>query len=237
MRALLDFVRRLAAADKRARAQLQQQRREQFLSVHNADTPPPELLTPPPRRMRHDTAFLCICASLMLACGFHLFIKTVIPAFRSVETREHKTREWAQRLTANPPASERDRHNQQLAKELVNLEITSGQEMRSVMVFTAVFLATVFVVFPLLLIWLFVQDYLVLRNGDVGRAELVSRKRWASSGRLSLTTADGRYVGIVRTVPLYVPIGTKLWVLYSPRSPKHVVLCNPNRNHTGLLRK
>jgi hypothetical protein len=240
MNALKRFFNRLAAFSKLARQQrefLLQQKRERFLAVHNSDIAPPEMLAPSPRRMPHDVVFLLIWSSALLLCGFHLFGSSIIPAFRSVERREYETREWVQRLTAKPPANEHDEQNQKLAKELVNLEITSSREMRSVMVLGAAFFATAFVVFPLLLIWLFVEDSLVLRNGKVTRAELVSRKRWASSARLSFTTADGRQVAIVRTIPSYVPIGTKLWVLYSQRSPKRVRLYNPNRNRTGLLRK
>jgi hypothetical protein len=234
--ALKGFFNRLAAFNKTARQQRElfpRQKRERFLAVHNSDVAPPEMFTPLRRRMHYETVFFLICSSALLLQGFCFFGKTVIPAFRSVGTREGEMREWVQKLTAKPPTSERDEQNQKLAGELVNLEVMSGRETRSVMVLATAFFAMVFFAFPLLLIWLFVQDYIVFRNSNVARAAFVSRKRWSSSGRISFATADGRQIGTVARVPSYVPIGTKLWVLYSQRSPKRALVYNSYGERTN----
>jgi hypothetical protein len=216
---------------------LLQQKRERFLNFHNSDTPPPYQPAQQPRRMHFDMALLFIWASLMLLCGLYFFGKTVIPALHSIGTRERETRAWVQKLTVKPSVGERDNRNQQLAKELIDLETESGRELRWTMALAAILFAPMLIGFPLLLIWLLLQTYYLLRSGTIVRGKLVSRRSWNTSARLSFITADGRQVETVpiQRVPIYAPAGTKLWVLYSPRRPKYVLVYRPDGKLPKLL--
>jgi hypothetical protein len=239
MNILTNLFGRLAAAHRRARQQrelLLQQKRERFLTVHNSDTAPPELLIPPPRRLHRHTAFAVIWVSLALLYGVVFLGKTVIPAFKTLEARELEMRNWVQRRTAKPPVNERDARNQKLAREAGELDAESVQALRRIMVLAAILLAAQLIVLPSLLMWLLLRILGQLRNGIVTRAELASRKPWGGSARVSFTTADGKPVETVQTIPVYVPIGAKLWILYSPRCPKRTLVYRPDSALAKLLR-
>jgi hypothetical protein len=227
MNVLKNAFGRLSAANGWARQQREsflRQKRERFLIVHNSDTPPLELLAPPPRRLRWASVFIWIYALFYLFFGIRLFEQTVVGVFWRVEARESETREWVQKLTARPPGNERDANRQRLAKEVGELETQTARQLRWTLFYASIPIALMTIVFPAVLLWFLPRIRHLLRGGTVTRAELASRNHWTSSARLSFVTADGRQVVVKRTVPTYAPSGVKLWVLYSPRNPKHTLV-------------
>lgn len=205
-----------------------QKKRERFLITHNADAPPPELLAPPPRRLRGTIVLAWVWVLLFLLFGIRFFEKTVVSSFKQVEAREVATREWIQKQTAKPPSSERDARNQRLVREVSETEAEAVRELRRIMGFAAIPIVLVTVIAPLLAIWFLIRIHRLLRSGIAVRAEMVSRKSWSGSAHLSFVTTDGRRVETTQTVPVYVPIGAKLWVLYSQQRPKHALLYRPD---------
>jgi NADH:ubiquinone oxidoreductase subunit 5 (subunit L)/multisubunit Na+/H+ antiporter MnhA subunit len=212
---------------RRARQQREsflEQKRERFLNVHKSDTPPSELLAPPPRQLRWTSAFLWICVLFLLFFGIRLFEQTVVGAFRRIDAREIETRGWVQKQTARPPSNEREANRQKLVNEVGSLETETAHQLRWTMLCVAIIFALPTIVFPVALFWLLLRIHHLLRNGTVTRAELVSHKRSSSSGRVSFIATDGRQVEVIRTVPTYAPSGLKLWVLYSSWNPKHALV-------------
>ena len=239
MNILTNFSGRLAAAHRRARQQqklLLQLKRERFLAVHNSDTAPPELLIPPPRRLHCHMAFAVTGVLLALLYGVVFFGKIVTPTFKALEAREFEMRDWVQKRTAKLPVNERDARYQKLAREAGELDAESVEALRRIMILAAILLAAQLIVLPSLLMWLFLRVLGLLRNGIVTRGEFVSRKPWVGSACVSFTTADGKPVETFQTIPAYVPIGAKLWILYSPRCPKHVLVYGPDSGLAKLLR-
>jgi hypothetical protein len=225
VKALTSIFGRLAAAYQRGQQQqelLMKQKHERFLTIHGADTPPPEMLAPPPRRLHRDIWLVWLGLLLWLSLGINTFEKDVITAFRRVEARELETRQWIQKLITKPPAGDRDAINQKLAMEVGETEAEVARQSRRIMLLAAVPFAFITVITPLLGIWLLLRSQHLLRSGIVAHAEVISRRRWTRSARLSFTAIDMRRFVVVKTLPDYVPIGVKLWILYSPRNPKHV---------------
>jgi hypothetical protein len=242
MNILTNLFGRLAAFHRHAQQQqelLLQQKRERFLSVHNSDTPPTELLAPSPRQLRRRVALPFVYISLMLLYGAVFFGITIIPAFKALDVREIEMRNWLQTRTAKPPVDKRDARNQKLTREAAELDAESTQAYRNSMVFHVVICTAFFTMYPLLLIWLHFHILSLLRNGIVTRAEFVSRKSWGGSTRVSFTTTNGTPVETVPTIlaiPVYVPVGAKLWALYSSRCPKRALVYRPDSGLAKLLR-
>ena len=231
---VMNLVGRLLVADRHAREQREailRQKRERFLDIQKSDTPPPELLAPPPRRLRRNElqiALLVVCASFAALWGIAIFAATVIPVFRSIATRERETQAWVQQLTAKPPVDMREARFQQHANEMSALERETARDLRRLTALAAIPLVMSFFVFPSLLIWLLLRRCYVLRNGVCARAELMSRKLWTSYARLSFATVEGKQFTAVQPIPAWVPIGAKLWVVYARRNPTNaVVFGNP----------
>jgi hypothetical protein len=173
----------------------------------------------------------------VLFLGIRFFERTVVCAFRQIEAREVATREWVQKQTAKPPGSEREAKRHKLANEVGDLEAETARQLRRLMFLAAIPFALLTVITPLLVMWFFMRIHCLLRGGAIARAEVVSRKRWTSSARLSFLAADGRHVEVVHTIPPYVPIGVKLWVLYSPRRPRRSLVYRPDAEIAKLLCK
>jgi hypothetical protein len=112
-----------------------------------------------------------------------------------------------------------------------------ARQLRWTILCASTTMALITVVLPVALLWLFSRVCHLLRNGAVTRAELLSRRLWPSSdARLRFATAGGEQVEVTRTIPLYVPIGTRLWVFYSRRNPKRSLVYFPCGEIAKLLR-
>jgi hypothetical protein len=238
MSALKKFFNRLTAynmAARQERESLLQQKRERFRTAHNSNTPPPELLVSPPRRLRCNVPIIWF--SLMLVFGVFVFVKLIGGTFQAIETRELEARTWVQKLTAKPPVTERDARYQRLAQEVGDLESHSAQELRRIMASAAILVALYLVISPLLLICFFLQLHCLLRSGIVARAEVLPRKGWSTRKRLSFATIDGRQVVAVPSIGPWASIGMNVWILYSPRNPKRVWVYHPDEGFSKLLSK
>jgi hypothetical protein len=226
--ALKDFLGRLATSIKaggQQRESLFQQRRKRFLSIHDSVTSPPQLLVLPPRRLRWTSVFVWIYLLLFLFVGVRFFERTVVAAFRQVEAREVETRQWVEKRTAESPHNDREVNRHRLLMEVSELEAETARKSRWTLFYLSIPMALATIVLPMALLWFFLRIRHLLLNGTVTRAEFLSRRLWPSSaGRLRLVTNDGTQVEVIRTVPLSVPVGTTLWVLYSPRNPKHILV-------------
>lgn len=239
MNVLTNLFGRLSAANARARQQrdsLLQQKRERFLNVHKSDTPPHELLASSPRRLSWTSVLVWIYLLLFLLVGVRFFERTVVGAFKQVEVREVETQHWIDKQAAESPRNDREVKRHRLLMEVSELEAETARQSRRTLFYASIPMALMTIILPVALLWLFLQIRHLLRNGRVIRAEFFSRKLWPSSaGRLRFATNDGKQVRIIRTVPLSVPIGTKLWVLYAPGNPKRALVYYPDDIVAKLL--
>jgi hypothetical protein len=133
--------------------------------------------------------------------GVFVLVNLIGETSKAIETREREARQWVQKLTAKPPVTERDAHYQSLAHEVGDLESHSAQELRWIMASALTLVALFIVISPLLLICFFLQLHCLLRSGILARAEVLPRKRWNSSARLSFAITDGRQVEAVQSIP------------------------------------
>jgi hypothetical protein len=240
MNALKKFFNRLAAYNTAARQQRElsfQQRRERFRAIHNSHTPPPELLAPPPRRLRGHLPLKAFSLMLVFAGFAFVNLNLIIRSFQTIETRELETRNWVQKLTDKVPVTERDARYQRLAHEVGDLESRSARELRWTTALAAIVVAFGIIIAPLLMICFFLQIHCLLRSGIVARAEVVSRKDWRSVARLSFTTTEGRQVETLRGVSPWASTGMNVWILYSSRDPKRAWVYNSDGDFSKLLSK
>jgi len=240
MSALKKFFNRLAAYNIVAGQQRKlpfQQRRERFRTVHNSNTPPPELIVSPPRRLRCNMPLIGFSFMLVFAVFAFVNLNLIDRSFQTIETRELEARNWVQKLTAKPPVTERDVRYQRLAHEVDDLESRSAQEQRWLMALAAIPLALFTMITLLLMICFFLQIHCLLRSGIVARAEVVSHKRWRSVALLSFTTTDGRQVETLRSVTPWASTGMNVWILYSSRHPTRVWVYNSDGEFSKLLSK
>jgi hypothetical protein len=238
VRALTKFFNRLAVYNLAAGQQCKlpfQQRRERFRITHDSNTPPHELLAPPPRPLRCNVPFLGF--SFMLVSAVFLYVNLISGSFQTIETREIEARTWVQKLTAKSPVTDRDVRYQRVAREVDDLESHSARELRRIMLLAAIVGASFAMITPLLMSCFFLQIHCLLRSGIVARAKVVSHNRWRSVARLSFTTTDGKQVETLGSAGPWVSPGMDVWILYSSRHPKRAWVYNSDGDFSKLLSK
>jgi hypothetical protein len=243
--ALKDFCSHLAAsikADLQQRDGLSQQRRERFLSIHNSPTAPSELLVLPPRRLPElqflGNAFMVLLSFLYFCVVTVPACLIIISSFRSINAREVEVHQWVRGITSKTPTNARDAQYQQAAKDIGELETSTASVSRWTTATAAIFVvpfALLTLIGPLFWTRYLLRTRHLLRYGLVAHAEVMSRKSRTPSARLSFVTAAGEQVSVIHDVPVYVPIGAKLWALYSPQNPRCTLVWHPSRELAKLL--